>query len=66
MRISCSTQSKPHDRPSATGYRQQPNKATTLLYDRFGKLFSGYDRIQERLIRLMHKLGYVDKKGQLL
>ncbi|CAM3239846.1 hypothetical protein [Sphingomonas zeae] len=43
-----------------------PKKATTLLYDRSGKPFSGPDRIQERLRRLMHKLGYVDDDRQLL
>lgn len=41
-------------------------KAVTLLYDRFGKPFSGPDRIQERIRRLMHKLGHVDNDGQLL
>lgn len=41
-------------------------KAVTLLYDRFGKPFSGPDRIQERIRRLMHKLGHVDDDGQLL
>lgn len=40
--------------------------AVTLLYDRFGKPFSGPDRIQERLRRLMHALGFVDEDGQLL
>jgi hypothetical protein len=38
----------------------------TLLYDRFGKPFSGTNRIQERLRRLMHSLGYVDDDKQLL
>lgn len=41
-------------------------KAVTLLYDRFGKPFSGPDRIQERIRRLMHRLGHVDEEGQLL
>ena len=41
-------------------------KAVTLLYDRFGKPFTGPDRIQERLRRLMHRLGHVDADGQLL
>jgi hypothetical protein len=41
-------------------------RSITLLYDRFGRPFSDTDRIQERLRRLMHRLGYVDKKGQLL
>ena len=43
-----------------------PRKSVTLLYDRFGKPFSGTDRIQERLRRLMHSLGFVDGQGQLL
>lgn len=43
-----------------------PRKAVTILYDRFGKPFSGPDRLQERLRRLMHRLGYVDDEGQLL
>jgi hypothetical protein len=46
--------------------KKVPRKAVTLLYDRFGKPFSGTDRIQERLRRLMHKLGYVDADDQLL
>lgn len=41
-------------------------RSITILYDRFGRPFSETDRIQERMRRLMHKLGYVDKKGQLL
>lgn len=41
-------------------------KAVTLLYDRSGKPFSDTDRVQERLRRLMHGLGYVDDDGQLL
>ncbi|ATY30939.1 site-specific integrase [Sphingomonas psychrotolerans] len=40
--------------------------AVTLLYDRFGKPFASEDRIQERIRRLMHDLGYVDDAGQLL
>jgi integrase len=43
-----------------------PKRATTLLYDRSHKPFSGTDRIQERLRRLMRKLGYVDADNQLL
>jgi DNA-binding CsgD family transcriptional regulator len=38
----------------------------TILYDRFGRPFSGTDRIQERMRRLMHNLGYVDADEQLL
>lgn len=41
-------------------------RSITLLYDRFGRPFSGPDRIQERLRRLMHRLGYVDNDDQLL
>lgn len=41
-------------------------KSVTLLYDRFGKPFSGPDRIQERIRRLMHRLGHIDDEGQLL
>jgi hypothetical protein len=41
-------------------------RSITILYDRFGRPFSDTDRIQERLRRLMHRLGYVDKKDQLL
>lgn len=41
-------------------------RAITLLYDRFGKPFASEDRIQERIRRLMHDLGYVDDEGQLL
>lgn len=41
-------------------------KTRTLLYDRFGKPFTGTDRIQERIRRIMHKLGHVDDAGQLL
>jgi hypothetical protein len=43
-----------------------PRKSVTLLYDRFGKPFSGTDRIQERLRRLMHTMGYLDDQKQLL
>jgi integrase len=38
----------------------------TILYDRFGRPFSGTDRIQERIRRLMTKLGFVDDKGRAL
>lgn len=41
-------------------------KAVTILYDRAGKPFTGPDRIQERIRRLMHGLGHVDADGQLL
>lgn len=41
-------------------------KAVTILYDRFGKPFTGPDRIQERIRRLMHELGHVDDDGQVL
>lgn len=41
-------------------------KAVTILYDRSGKPFSGPDRIQERIRRLMHNLGHVDAAGNLL
>jgi hypothetical protein len=41
-------------------------RAVTILYDRYGRPFSGTDRIQERLRRLMHSLGHVDAGGQLL
>lgn len=41
-------------------------KAVTILYDRFGRPFTGPDRIQERICRLMKKLGYVDGKGKPL
>ncbi len=41
-------------------------RSITILYDRFGRPFSKTGRIQERLRRLMHSLGYVDKKRQLL
>lgn len=41
-------------------------RATTVLYDRFGKPFTGSDRIQERVRVLMHSLGHVDDDGQLL
>jgi hypothetical protein len=41
-------------------------RAVTILYDRFGRPFSGTDRIQERLRRLMHSLGHVDEHDQLL
>ncbi|WP_246610992.1 hypothetical protein [Aquisediminimonas profunda] len=43
-----------------------PKKSVTLLYDRFGKPFSGTDRVQERLRRLMHSLGFIDDEKQLL
>lgn len=43
-----------------------PRKSVTLLYDRSGKPFTGTDRIQEQLRRLMHSLGCVDDQGQLL
>jgi integrase len=33
-------------------------KSVTLLYDRMGKPFTGTDRIQERLRRLMDEVGY--------
>jgi integrase len=41
-------------------------KSVTLLYDRFGKPFSGTDRIQEQIRRLMRSLGYVDEQGKVL
>lgn len=41
-------------------------KAVALLYDRSGRPFSGEDRIQERIRRLMHDLGHVDDENQLL
>lgn len=41
-------------------------KAVTLLYDRSGRPFSSEDRIQERVRRLMHDLGHVDDRNQLL
>lgn len=41
-------------------------RAVTLLYDRTGKPFTGTDRIQERIRRLMHDLGHVDDDDQLL
>ena len=41
-------------------------KSITLLYDRFGKPFSGTDRIQERIRRLMHQLGHVGEDGHVL
>lgn len=41
-------------------------KAVTLLYDRSGKPFSGTDRIQERVRRLMRDLGHVDADNQVL
>nr|GLK22145.1 hypothetical protein GCM10017606_29730 [Microbacterium terregens] len=41
-------------------------RSITLLYDRAGKPFASEDRIQERIRRLMHDLGYVDDEGQLL
>lgn len=50
----------------AAAIRQMPRKAVTILYDRAGKPFSDTDRIQDRLRRLMHDLGYVDAQGQLL
>lgn len=46
--------------------KKVPRKSVTLLYDRFGKPFTGTDRIQERIRRLMHSLGHVDDQGQLL
>jgi len=43
-------------------------KAVTILYDRSGKPFSGPDRIQERICRLMRQLGHVvrDEQGNPL
>lgn len=41
-------------------------KAITVLYDRFGRPFSGVDRIQERMRVLMRQLGHVDENDQLL
>jgi hypothetical protein len=46
--------------------KKVPRRSVTLLYDRSGKPFTGTDRVQERLRRLMHKLGHVDDEGQLL
>lgn len=41
-----------------------PRSAVTLLYDRSGKPFTGPDRIQERIRRLMTDLGEVDEEGR--
>ena len=41
-------------------------KAVTILYDRHGRPFTGPDRIQERICRLMKRLGYVDETGKPL
>lgn len=43
-----------------------PRRSVTLLYDRFGKPFTGTDRIQERIRRLMTRLGHVDENGKAL
>lgn len=41
-------------------------KATTVLYDRYGKPFTDPDPLQERIRFLMKKLGHVDENGQAL
>ena len=41
-------------------------RAVTVLYDRAGRPFQSEDRIQERIRRLMHDIGQVDDRGQLL
>lgn len=51
-------------------WRQEIDKldrcSTTVLYDRFGRPFRSEDRIQERIRRLMHELGFVDENNQAL
>lgn len=41
-------------------------KATTVLYDRYGRPFDDPDPLQERIRALMKKLGHVDEGGQAL